>query len=61
MDIKDGTTVKGINFEGLRNAGDPIELAKRYEKEGADELVFWILQQPLKSVKLCGTCTENCQ
>lgn len=40
LDIKDGTTVKGINFEGLRNAGDPIELAKRYEKEGADELVF---------------------
>jgi len=39
LDIKDGTTVKGINFEGLRNAGDPIELAKRYEKEGADELV----------------------
>lgn len=40
LDIKDGTTVKGINFEGLRNAGDPIELAKRYEEEGADELVF---------------------
>lgn len=40
LDIKDGTTVKGINFEGLRNAGDPVELAKRYEHEGADELVF---------------------
>lgn len=40
LDIKDGTTVKGINFEGLRSAGDPIELATRYEKEGADELVF---------------------
>jgi cyclase len=40
LDIKDGTTVKGINFEGLRNAGDPVELAKKYEKEGADELVF---------------------
>lgn len=40
LDIKDGSTVKGINFEGLRNAGDPIELAKRYELEGADELVF---------------------
>lgn len=40
LDIKDGTTVKGINFEGLRNAGDPIELAKKYELEGADELVF---------------------
>ncbi|MEN4760569.1 imidazole glycerol phosphate synthase subunit HisF [Chryseobacterium sp. C39-AII1] len=40
LDIKDGTTVKGINFEGLRNAGDPIELAKRYETDGADELIF---------------------
>jgi cyclase len=40
LDIKDGTTVKGINFEGLRNAGDPIVLAKRYEEEGADELIF---------------------
>ncbi|UMQ42626.1 imidazole glycerol phosphate synthase subunit HisF [Chryseobacterium sp. Y16C] len=40
LDIKDGKTVKGINFEGLRNAGDPIELAKKYEEEGADELVF---------------------
>lgn len=40
LDIKDGTTVKGINFKGLRNAGDPIELAKKYENEGADELVF---------------------
>jgi len=40
LDIKDGRTVKGINFEGLRDAGDPIELAKRYIEEGADELVF---------------------
>lgn len=40
LDIKDGTTVKGINFEGLRNAGNPIELAKKYEEEGSDELVF---------------------
>lgn len=40
LDIKGGTTVKGINFEDLINAGNPIELAKKYEKEGADELVF---------------------
>ncbi|MDR6922494.1 MULTISPECIES: imidazole glycerol phosphate synthase subunit HisF [Chryseobacterium] len=40
LDIKDGTTVKGINFEGLRNAGDPVELAIKYEQDGADELVF---------------------
>lgn len=40
LDIKDGRTVKGINFVGLRDAGDPVELAQRYTEEGADELVF---------------------
>lgn len=40
LDIKDGRTVKGVNFVGLQDAGDPIELAKQYVKEGADELVF---------------------
>ena len=40
LDIKDGRTVKGINFVGLQDAGDPVELARRYSEEGADELVF---------------------
>lgn len=40
LDIKDGTTVKGINFVNLRDAGDPVELGIKYSKEGADELVF---------------------
>lgn len=40
LDIKDGRTVKGVNFIDIRDAGDPIELAKRYIEEGADELVF---------------------
>jgi cyclase len=40
LDIKNGRTVKGVNFEGLRDAGDPVELATRYSAEGADELVF---------------------
>jgi imidazole glycerol-phosphate synthase subunit HisF len=40
LDIKDGRTVKGVNFVGLRDAGDPVELARRYTQEGADELVF---------------------
>ena len=40
LDIKDGRTVKGINFVGLRDAGDPVELAAKYAKSGADELVF---------------------
>jgi len=40
LDIKDGRTVKGVNFVGIRDAGDPIELAKKYVEQGADELVF---------------------
>ncbi|MDQ1096186.1 MULTISPECIES: imidazole glycerol phosphate synthase subunit HisF [Chryseobacterium] len=51
LDIKDGTTVKGVNFEGLRNAGDPVELAKKYELEGADELVFLDITATLEERK----------
>src|SRR5215212_7242817 len=40
LDIKDGRTVKGTNFENLRDAGDPVELGKLYAEQGADELVF---------------------
>ena len=40
LDIKDGRTVKGVNFVNLRDAGDPVELAQQYAEEGADELVF---------------------
>ena len=40
LDIKDGNTVKGVNFQNLQQAGDPVQLAKRYNEEGADELVF---------------------
>ncbi|HDD31214.1 imidazole glycerol phosphate synthase subunit HisF [Thermococci archaeon] len=40
LDIKEGRVVKGIKFQNIRDAGDPIELAKRYEEEGIDEIVF---------------------
>jgi len=40
LDVKDGRTVKGTNFVGLRDAGDPVELAESYSAQGADELVF---------------------
>ena len=40
LDIKDGQTVKGINFVGLRTVGDPIEMGRKYAEEGADELVY---------------------
>ena len=40
LDVKDGETVKGVNFVGLRSAGDPVELGKAYSEQGADELCF---------------------
>lgn len=40
LDVKDGKTVKGVNFVNFRNAGDPVELGKKYSNDGADELVY---------------------
>ncbi|MGD2078210.1 MAG: HisA/HisF-related TIM barrel protein, partial [Chloroflexota bacterium] len=40
LDIKNGRVVKGVNFVNLRDAGDPVEQARVYDREGADELVF---------------------
>src|SRR5258708_20630506 len=40
LDVKDGRVVKGVNFLQLRDAGEPVEVGRRYEEEGADELVF---------------------
>jgi cyclase len=40
LDVKGGRVVKGVHFVGLRDAGDPVELAAFYDREGADELVF---------------------
>src|SRR5690625_6735337 len=40
LDVKEGRTVKGVHFLGLKDAGDPVELAKKYSDQGADELVF---------------------
>jgi imidazole glycerol-phosphate synthase subunit HisF len=40
LDVKDGRVVKGVNFVELRDAGDPVEVAQRYDEEGADELTF---------------------
>src|SRR3954464_11632224 len=41
LDVKDGRVVKGVNFLNLRDAGDPVELAARYNEQGADEVVFY--------------------
>ncbi len=40
LDVKDGRVVKGVNFVGLRDAGNPVEVARRYDEEGADEIAF---------------------
>ena len=40
LDVTDGRVVKGVNFVGLRDAGDPVEIARRYDEQGADELTF---------------------
>ncbi len=51
LDVKDGQVVKGTNFESLRHAGDPVELAKKYCSEGADELVFLDISASLEKRK----------
>jgi cyclase len=51
LDIKDGRTVKGINFVDLKDAGDPVELAKLYVENGADELVFLDISATLEGRK----------
>ncbi len=51
LDVKNGRTVKGVNLENLRDAGDPVELAKVYAEEGADELVFLDIAATLENRK----------
>ena len=51
LDIKDGRTVKGVNFVDIRDAGDPVELARRYVMDGADELVFLDITATLEKRK----------
>ena len=48
LDVKNGRVVKGVNFVGLRDAGDPVELAAAYDREGADEVVEVALLEGLK-------------
>jgi len=51
LDVKDGKTVKGVNFENLRDAGDPVELGALYATQGADELVFLDISATLEKRK----------
>lgn len=54
LDIKDGRTVKGINFEQIRDAGDPVELGAYYAAQGADELVFLDITATIEKRKTLG-------
>jgi cyclase len=59
LDIKDGRTVKGINFINLIDAGDPVELAKEYVKQGADELVFLDITATIENRKTFAGLVER--
>ena len=41
LDVRSGKVVKGVNFEGIKDVGDPVELAVEYNRQGADEIVFY--------------------
>ena len=52
LDVRDGRVVKGQNFEGIRDVSDPVELAAFYNREGADELVFYDITASFEKRKL---------
>lgn len=59
LDIKNGRTVKGVNFVDIKDAGDPIELAKQYVKDGADELIFLDITATLEDRKTLISLVEK--
>lgn len=59
LDVKDNRVVKGVNFLNLRDAGDPVELGKRYSDEGADELVFLDITATIRSRKTIVDLVEK--
>ena len=59
LDIKDGRTVRGLNFVDIKDAGDPIELAKKYILEGADELIFLDITATIEKRKTLAVLVEK--
>lgn len=59
LDVKDNRVVKGVNFINLRDAGDPVELGKRYSEEGADELVFLDITATIRRRKTIVDLARN--
>ncbi len=60
LDVRDGRVVKGVNFVGLRDAGDPVELAARYDAEGADEVVFLDITASHERRKIIADLAARC-
>ena len=75
LDVKDGRVVKGVNFVSLRDAGDPVEQARAYDREGADEITFLdiaashenrdtildVVQTPLRIVTVRSSSPPPCK
>ena len=59
LDIKDGKTVKGINFLELKSVGDPVEMARAYSGQGADELVFLDISATIEGRKAFSALVER--
>jgi cyclase len=59
LDIRDGRTVKGISFKNIRDAGDPVELAKLYARQGADELIFLDITATIENRQTLITLVER--
>ena len=59
LDVKDGRVVKGVNFEGLNDVNDPVELARYYSNSGADELVFYDITASAEGRKLFTDVLKN--
>ena len=59
LDIRDGKTVKGINFKGITSVGDPVEMARRYSEQMADELVFLDISATIEGRKTFASLVER--
>jgi imidazole glycerol-phosphate synthase subunit HisF len=59
LDVKDGRVVKGVKFQNLRDAGDPVEAAARYDAQGADEVTFLDITAPRRTATPSSTSSPG--
>ncbi len=60
LDVRDGRVVKGVKFVDIKDAGDPVEVAKRYDREGADEITFLDIRLRMKEEIRQLPWSKNC-